>query len=251
LADAEASPGLARLNFVNRSNLVDEPNNWKLDGTLEQALRLTRLGEHWALYGIVKLEGTTDENHLSWNRKYSYALLGELRYSGFERSSLTAGLGYSSETLTESNTSDSAPVAYLNWYTDWDIAGIGEVIPGRIPAPGSTWGELRFPASAAGLENDSAILEGAIEQGLDLARLNQRTTLNTYLALEYTFDSQNISWNNKLIAGPGGKFRIDLGHGQNAEIGMHYRWHHNLETGQTADGAVIFVNVNTRWDLGG
>ena len=77
----------------------------------------------------------------------------------------------------------------------------------HLPAPGSSWGELRFPGTEQPQEEDNLLLEGVIEQGLDLLRLSEQRKLRLFGKLDYTFGTEQLDHNRKLKLGAGVKLR--------------------------------------------
>jgi hypothetical protein len=85
----------------------------------------------------------------------------------------------------------------------WGAAGV-QAQP--IAYPGSTWGQLSYPAGLSREEKDNTLLAGRIEQGADWFRFGEdRWKFNTYVALAYTVDNRGLPYNNKLTPAVGMK----------------------------------------------
>lgn len=118
-----------------------------------------------------------------------------------------------------------------------------------LPTPGFTWGEIRFPASAQPEDRNNAILEGAVEQGIDFQRLSEKTHLNLFGKLDYTLDTQRFDYNNKLRLGMGVKLVRRLFSSSSLAIGAKYEVDQRFVMDRTLGGHQLFVNWYGSWRL--
>ncbi len=246
-------PGFMWSQARTPSDLIDERSNDIIEGAIEQGVDWAKIGDDLRLNAFVRLKRTWDEEAHDWNRKYGYSLGGKIRYTGLARTLVSAGAGYDVEKRTESNEARSGATAFLRWGSYWDLAqltGGSAATIGAVDVPGTTWGELRYPASHFGEETTATIVDGAVEQGVDWHRFHDDLTLNTFARIAYTFDSKDLDWNNKLKMGPGAKFKLAVGKEGLLELGLQYQWHHRLKTNRTRSGTVFFLNWSLAWDFG-
>jgi hypothetical protein len=115
------------------------------------------------------------------------------------------------------------------------------------PMPGNTWGELRFPASAQPEEKDNVLLEGAIEQGHELIRLTEKTSLILFGKLNYVVDSEKLQYNNKIRIAPGIKLRHTFENGMTTQLGVKYEVDHRHTTGKELHGSMWFLDWYYNW----
>lgn len=108
---------------------------------------------------------------------------------------------------------------------------------------GFTWGEIRYPSSEEPREKQDLVLEGAIDQGIDLFSLGENTRLNAFGRLDYKLDSESLDYNNKLKLGAGVKLRHYLSDSVVVDLGARYEWERRMETNRTLDG----VSFNLSW----
>lgn len=113
--------------------------------------------------------------------------------------------------------------------------------------PGSMWGDVRFPASEQEEDKDNLILEGAIEQGIDLFMLSENTPFTAFVSLNYTFDSEKFDYNNKTKSGFGFKIRHFINDNIVVDVGAKYELDHRFESGDNLDGFQGFVNWFGSW----
>lgn len=118
-----------------------------------------------------------------------------------------------------------------------------------LPTPGFTWGEIRFPASAQPEDRDNAVLEGAVEQGVDFQRLSEKTHLNLFGKLDYTLDTQRFDYNNKLKLGAGVKLVRRLSSSSSLGIGAKYEVDRRFVMDRALGGHQLFMNWYGSWRL--
>jgi hypothetical protein len=123
----------------------------------------------------------------------------------------------------------------------------GFSMAGAIGLRGGTWGELRYDIPKEG--EDNLTLDGWIKQGIDWKRWGN-TTLNTYAALRYKFDTEKYEWNNTV--GPGIGISLDMysPRGLILTVGAEYSWESLIyDGGDCYQKTVFYVNWVGWWDL--
>lgn len=115
--------------------------------------------------------------------------------------------------------------------------------------PGYMWSQVRQPSDVFD-EDGNSIVEGAIEQGIDWVRISENSVFNTFVLVDYTFDSNDLEWNNKIKFAPGAKFKAFVAKNALLEIGAMHRWHHRTKSNRTKSDPVFFLSWSTSWDFG-
>ena len=118
----------------------------------------------------------------------------------------------------------------------------------RLAAPGATWGELRFPGSEQPPDRHNPILEGSIEQGLDIYRSGQNTTLNLFGKIDYTADRVQLDYNRKLKLGVGARVRHALSRNAVVAAGVKYEVDRRFVVDRTLEGWQGFINWFADWN---
>jgi len=116
-----------------------------------------------------------------------------------------------------------------------------------MATPGSMWGDVRFPSSEQREDRDNLILEGAIEQGVDLFEIAEKTPVTAFVSLNYTLDSEKFDYNNKTKFGFGFKIRHFLTDSIVIDMGAKYELDHRLESNDDRDGFQGFTNWFGSW----
>jgi hypothetical protein len=118
-----------------------------------------------------------------------------------------------------------------------------------LGTPGSTWGEIRFPGSAQPEDKDNLILEGAVEQGVDIFRLSKDSAFNVFGKLDYTVDKEGFDWNRKLKLGAGLKLRHYISDTVVIAVGAKYEIDRRFVDERTLEGFQLFSNWFGSWQL--
>lgn len=75
--------------------------------------------------------------------------------------------------------------------------GVAQAEP--LAYPGSTWGQLIYPAGLSEEEKTNTLLSGRVEQGVDWFRFgDDKWKFNTYVAIGYSVDNKGLAYNNKI-----------------------------------------------------
>ncbi len=118
-----------------------------------------------------------------------------------------------------------------------------------LRAPGFTWGEIRYPSSEQPIERDNLLIEGALDQGLDVAKLSERTRVNLFGRLNYKADTEELDYNNKLAIGAGVRLLHQVTDSAVVGAGLRYEVDHRFRSGQNLDGVTLFLNGFASWQL--
>ncbi len=246
-------PGYMWAQIRNPSDVFDEDGNTIAEGAIQQGVDWARLGSDTWLNTFAEIGLKRDSDDLDWNNENKLSLGGKLRYFGINRTLIAAGAKYDLVDRTKPNKNEDGVTYFLEWHSYWDLGelvGTGGERSLPLGFPGTTWGQLRYPASHFGEETSDTLIEGAIEQGIDWVRLSEKSVLNTFVLFDYTFDSKDLEWNNKVKVAPGAKLKAFVAKNALLEIGAMYRWHHRTKSNQTKSETVVFLNWSTSWDFG-
>ncbi len=121
-------------------------------------------------------------------------------------------------------------------------------------APGSVWADMTVnPSVVKGTpEDNNVLLQGRVEQGLIVGKLGAYR-VNTFGAVNFAYDRNALSYNNKLAPMVGVKLQRDLGTNGVVEAGVqvvHQRNFRGVTSGpSTGTGVQLFVSVWSGWDL--
>jgi hypothetical protein len=124
---------------------------------------------------------------------------------------------------------------------------------GPLGYPGSNWSVLTInPSVISGTpEDDNVLLQGRVEQGIDWKKYGN-WTLNTYAALGYSADKNELSYNNKFVPALGVKMTRSFSSGV-VDIGVQAVYQNNFRgvtSGPNTDyGVQAYVSYWTGWNL--
>jgi hypothetical protein len=127
----------------------------------------------------------------------------------------------------------------------------GGWLPKPIALPGSNWSVLSYPSGAIGAERENVLLQGRIEQGADWVRFGEgkNWVFNTYVDLGYSADSQELTYNNKLVPGIGAKISRRYADGV-VDFGVRYFHQYNwVGQNESAGSFQAYVSYWFGWDL--
>jgi len=246
-------PGYMWSQVRQPSDVFDEDGNSIVEGALQQGVDWVQLGSDSWLNAFAEIGLKRDSDDLDWNNENKLSVGGKLRYFGVNRTLISVGAKYDLVNRTKSNKNEGGLTYFANWSSYWDVAdlaGWSAESPLPLGFPGTTWGQLRYHASQFDEETSDTLIEGAIEQGIDWVRLSENSVLNTFVLVDYTFDSKDLEWNNKIKFAPGAKFKAFVAKNALLEIGVMHRWHHRTKSNRTKSGTVFFLSWSTSWDFG-
>jgi hypothetical protein len=121
--------------------------------------------------------------------------------------------------------------------------------PPRITSLGTTWGVLQTPGSAQPEDEDNTILQGAFEQGIVLADYGERLSPILFLKLDYSADTEDLDYNNKLKLGAGIKLRYQFADWGFAHAGVKYEYDHRFSSGRQLKGTQLFADWFAGWSM--
>lgn len=125
-------------------------------------------------------------------------------------------------------------------------SGVAET---RLPMPGSTWGNVRFPSSAQPAEDDNVLLNGAIEQGVDFLKLSPNTVLNFFGRVDYRWDTEGFDFNRKILLGTGFKLRHYFSDTFVMSVGAKYEIDKRFVVERSSDGLLLFGQWFGSWHV--
>jgi hypothetical protein len=246
-------PGFMWTQVRNPSDVFDEEDNSIAEGAIQQGVDWVRLGSDTWLNTFAEIGLKRDTDELNWNNENKLSVGAKLRYFGINRTLISVGSKYDLVKRTKSNKQEDGFTYFVNLHSYWDLGDLaGSSAERSLPLgyPGTTWGQLRYPASQFDGETSDTLVEGAVEQGIDWVRLSEGSVLNTFVLVDYTFDSKELEWNNKIKFAPGVKFKVFVAKNALLELGAMYRWHHRTESNRTKGDPVLFLSWSTSWDFG-
>jgi hypothetical protein len=256
IADTESDyPGRTWGALDHPSSLrpADE-RNVLLQGAIEQGIVAWRMSERTAMVPFLRLGYKADAEQYSYNNRLSPSVGVKLEIMASEDTVIDIGAlgGYDIEFRGKRQAQDGGVSVFVDLVSSWaleDVLSREVTASAPIGLPGSIWAEARYPASFDSLERDSVIFEGGVEQGIDWFELADRSTLNTFIGADWTVDSTDLDYNNRVSIGLGGQVKFGFGRSGLFRVGGGYSVEHNLITGETTDGPVVFARWSTTWDM--
>jgi hypothetical protein len=146
---------------------------------------------------------------------------------------------------------DTPPVPNKYALTPTESSSTTGWLPKPIALPGSNWSVLSYPSGAIGPERDSVLLQGRIEQGADWFKFgaDKNWVFNTYVDLGYSVDSEEISYNNKVVPGIGAKISRRFTDGV-VDVGVRYFHQYNwVGQNESAGSFQVYASYWFGWDL--
>ena len=251
---ARRYPGYMWSQVREPSDVYDEDGNSIVEGAIQQGVDWLRLGSDTWLNTFAEVGLKRDSDDLNWNNENKLSVGVKLRYFGLKRTLVSVGAKYDLVNRTKSNETREGFTYFADWFSYWDLSDLassgsgGSSLP--LGFPGTAWGQLRYPASQFDEETSDTLIEGAIEQGVDWFRFSDNSFFNTFIEVDYTFDSKDLEWNNKIKWAPGAKVRAFVAKNALLEIGAMYRWQYRTKPNHTKSDPVVFLNWSTSWDFG-
>ena len=189
------------------------------EAVLFQALKIGPSRSDPRLIGFLRLDGKTDDEGLDFNNRHRAALGVGLEFPLGDWGAVAGGLRHEWEWRRLSGGSFEGWMAFLSWAggfhrpleIDWGPSSFTPALRA------STWGEARAPNAHIGEERTNAMVEGAVELGLDVAEPVPDLALNLFSELEYEADTRKLDFNNSIrpaagaklvFEGPRGSFQI-------------------------------------------
>jgi len=252
--DALRYPGYMWSQVREPSDVYDEDGNSIVEGAIQQGVDWLRLGNNTWLNTFAEVGLKRDSDDLNWNNENKLSVGGKLRYFGLKRTLVSVGAKYDLVNRTKSNETREGLTYFADWFSYWDLSDLAGSGAGKsflpLGFPGTTWGQLRYPASQFGEETSDTLIEGSLEQGIDWVRISANSFFNTFVEVDYTFDSKDLEWYNKIKWAPGAKVKAFVARNALLEVGAMYRWQYRTKPNQTKSDPVVFLNWSTSWDFG-
>jgi len=149
--------------------------------------------------------------------------------------------------------------AYEDRFTDWrapkasgrtdyilDWFGWQPVSSKTSRFPGSTWA---VAGHISPVEHGNLIEQAYVTQGFVLHRFN-RSAIVPYGEFTVGHDSQGFNWENRTLSGAGVKFVTSMGQ-LYTDVGAGLVHENRFNTGLTANGLKIFMDISCSWSLFG
>jgi hypothetical protein len=124
-----------------------------------------------------------------------------------------------------------------------------------LDAPGQNWSTLTYnPSPIRGTpEDNNLLLQGRAEQGLIVGKVGG-FKINTYGAVNYSYDRNGLAYNNKLSPEIGVKLQHDMGNNGLVEIGtavVHQRSFRGVTAGPSSGtGVSVYGQYWFGWNAG-
>lgn len=124
-----------------------------------------------------------------------------------------------------------------------------------VDAPGSNWSSITFnPSPISGTpEDNNVLLQGRVEQGLIVGRVGG-FKVNTYGAVNYSYDRNGLAYNNKIAPQIGVKLQRDVGSNGLVEIGAAVTHQNNFrgvtQGKSSGTGVMVYGQYWFGWNAG-
>jgi len=185
---------------------------------------------------------TLDTKGYSWNNKIQPSM--GIRVSKiFPHGVISAGTAYSYEDRFQAPAEfkSSGRTDYVSCWFGWQ-----PVSEDKNRFPGSTWGII---GHISPVERGNLIEQQYVTQGYVLHRFS-RAAIISYSELTLGHDSQGLDWENKVVSGGGVKVAVPMGNVY-AELGTGVMQEYRFNSGVSATGLRVFMNVSYTWHLFG
>lgn len=184
----------------------------------------------------------SDTKGYSWNNKIQPS--GGIKVNKLFRYGIVSiGTAYAYE---DRFTDSKAPKASgrTDYILDW--FGWQSVSSKTSRFPGSTWAIL---GHFSPVEHGNLIAQGYVTQGFVLHRFNCLAVV-PYGEFTIGHDSHGFDWENRAISGSGVKLAIPRGQ-LYTDLGAGVVHENRFNTGRSANGLKVFMNVSYTWHLFG
>jgi hypothetical protein len=184
----------------------------------------------------------SDTKGYSWNNKIQPS--GGIKVNKLFRYGIVSiGTAYAYEDRFTESTAPKAS-GRTDYILDW--FGWESVSSETSRFPGSTWAIL---GHFSPVEHGNLIEQAYVTQGFVLHRFN-RAALVPYGEFTIGHDSQGFDWENRAISGAGVKLAIPRGR-LYADLGAGVVHENRFNTGLSANGLKVFMNISYTWHLFG
>ena len=229
---------------------TEERNNLLLEGAVEHGVDFHRFSNDAVIDAFGKVNYSVDTESLDWNRKLKLGTGVRLRQGISSSGVLAVGVKYEIDKRFVEETTLHGFQLFSEWSGSWQLTD-GQAIPVQadylVSFPGTTWGEVRYPASQEPAEEEDVILEGAIEQAVALGSWEEPGLFNIYASLDYTVDSEGLAWNNSLTCAAGVRLKMPAGTGWLVQLGVEAARERRWISDQTDDVLFVYLNWSSQW----
>jgi hypothetical protein len=236
ILDGTGLPGQAWTTLGNLSPI--EHNNGYSQSYMEQSAAVFASNSgSVTLTPYISLSLFFDTKGYTWNNKIE-PRVGIKANKIFRSGVVSVGSAYVYEDRYNSLTSSGLIVYAQDWF------GWQSVTDLRSRFPGSSWAAI---GNISPVEHGNIIAQGYVSQGI-VAKRFTRATLVPYGELTFSRDSKHFDWDNKAISGAGIKAVFPRGD-LYTELGAAYLHENRLNSGRSAGGLTLFMNVSFGWNL--
>lgn len=236
ILDGTGLPGQAWTTLGNLS--PTEHNNGYSQSYMEQsaAVFATNSGSV-TLTPYVSLGLVFDTKGYAWNNKVE-PRFGMKVNKLFHTGVVSLGSAYAYENRFNSLTSSGLILYAQDWF------GWQPVTNKTNRFPGSSWAAV---GNISPVEHGNIIGQGYVSQGVVVKRFT-KATLVPYGEVTFTRDSKHFDWDNKVVSGAGIKAVFPRS-GLYSELGAAYLHESRFDSGRSAGGLTLFMNVSFGWNL--
>jgi hypothetical protein len=228
----------------------EDKNNIILDGSVEQDLQLVKVTDQYKLSLLGKLDYSLDANRYDYNNFLKPGAGIKLTGRLGDSTRFAIGTRYEVERRLVSDHTFSGIQWFSNWHSSWHLrcesCGNQKTEHEPLAFPGLTWGNVRYPASQEDSDTHNALLQGSVEQGVDWRSIERRGILNTYISLDYSFDTKRHDWNNFAKLGVGVKLKNFLDK-DGFVVGAKLVRDERFVSNSTNVSLMIYLNWYTGW----
>ena len=229
----------------------NESDNLLISGAIEQGVDFLSISKDTAINFFGRVNYRLDTEELDFNRKILLGVGIKLRHYFSDSFVMSIGAKYENDKRFVIERSSDGTQLFTNWFYSWHVPGSNHDTDARLRPlayPGLTWGEIRYPGSQDPIEEDTAVLEGYAEQGVDWANWGRWGTFNFYGNLDYIADTEEIEWNNMFALGAGVKLKKLIGDNLLLQYGIEATREHYWVTDETLDVVFVYFNWSAWWD---
>jgi hypothetical protein len=246
-----SKPGSASVNIYFPSSAQPaESDNLLVTGTIEQGVDFLSISDKTALNFFGRMDYRADTEELDFNRKILLGVGIKLRHYFSDAFVMSVGAKYENDKRFVVERSNDGTMLFGNWFGSWQVAGSSHdsgADPSPRSYPGLTWGEIRYPGSQDPFEEDTTVLEGYAEQGVEWIGGGRLGTFNLYVNLDYIADTEDIEWNNMVAVGVGARFK-KLGRKSLLQYGIEATRERYWVTDEDLDVVFAYLNWSAWWN---
>jgi hypothetical protein len=234
--DGTGLPGQAWTTLGNLSPI--EHNNGYSQSYIEQSAAVFASNSgSITVTPYVSLGLFFDTKGYAWNNKVE-PRMGMKVNKLFAAGVVSIGSAYVYEDRFNSLTSSGLALYAQDWFGWQSVANKANRFPG------SSWAAI---GNISPVEHGNIIGQTYVSQGI-VAKRFTRATLVPYAELTLSRDSKHFDWDNKAAPGAGIKAVVPNGD-LYTELGAAYLHENRFNSGRSAGGLTLFMNVSFGWNL--